>query len=202
MIDLFLAEETGTTQIKKEEYGKETQKKKDGGHEQKQSVGEGKRQRQIGRKSINAVQYSTRRKIMWRENRHWKRPKKEEEKEVRTWQGRQATSTKAVDFLFYLLENCCQNKIIHALITVTIAKYVDNVKVKRRLPKNVALAGCQAPGKLTGEQSSSFPEGEWKLSRATWVESLESFFLTCGEGRAEWVIKTPCCLFPSHSRFN
>lgn len=33
--------------------------------------------------------------------------------------------------------------------------YVDNVKVKRRLSKNVALAGCQAPGKLTGEPCSS-----------------------------------------------
>lgn len=51
--------------------------------------------------------------------------------------------------------------------------YVDNEKVKRRLPKNVALAGCQAPGKLTGGRPSSFPEGEWKLSRATWVETLE-----------------------------
>lgn len=87
-IDLFLAEETGANQIEKEECGKETQKKKNGGHEQKQSVGEAKRQREIGRKCINTVQYSTRRKIMWRENRHWKRPKKGEEKEVRTWQGR------------------------------------------------------------------------------------------------------------------
>lgn len=87
MIDLFLAEETGRNQLEKEECGKETQKK-NGGHEQKQSVGEGKRQRGIGRKNINIVQYSTRRKIMWRENSHWERSKKEEEKEVRTWQGR------------------------------------------------------------------------------------------------------------------
>lgn len=47
-----------------------------------------KRQREIGRKGINIARYSTRRKIMWRENRHWKRPKKGEEKEVRTWEGR------------------------------------------------------------------------------------------------------------------
>jgi len=77
-----------------------------------------------------------------------------------------------VDFLFYLLENCCQNKIIHALITVTIVKYVDNVKVKRGLPKNMPLAGCQTPEKLTAGCSSSSPEGEQKLSRTTWVESV------------------------------
>lgn len=73
----FLAEGTGTNQIEEEECGKETQKKEDGGHEQKQSVGEGKRQREIGRKSINTVQYSTRRTISGGKTDIGKDPRKE-----------------------------------------------------------------------------------------------------------------------------
>lgn len=72
--------------------------------------------------------------------------------------------------------------------------YVDNIKVKRRLPKNIALEGHQAPGKIAGGWSSSFYEGEWKLSGTTWVENLEwkqnsLLLLSCGRGRAEQIVK-------------
>lgn len=42
------------------------------------------------------------------------------------------------------MENCCQNTIIYALITRTILKYVDNVKLHRSMPKNVDSG--QMPG--------------------------------------------------------
>lgn len=84
--------------------------------------------------------------------------------------------------------------------------YVDNVKVKRRLSKDVALARCQAPGKLTGGRCSSFPEGNgnsivWgNLSRKFGAKACY-FCFTCWGERAEQVIRTACCLFQSHVRF-
>lgn len=53
--------------------------------------------------------------------------------------------------------------IIYALITITICKYVDNVKLHKSMPKHVDSGWIQVPRNLAGRKSRRFPEGGWKL---------------------------------------